>query len=516
MARTLLYVDPDPATRRLVRKSLEPAGYLVLEAESPAQGGASAARVRPDVILVDVDQLAAGETLAPLRQWRRLEHVPVLAATARVWPREPERFSAQFDRVLMKPLDIDALPGQLAGSLSPLSEGVEDLDTPSETAPPLDERPAGEPSSAAGVEAAQLPALWRLNLGPVTDRFVRSIPATHGMLALFDTTGDALTVVAAASLRPPRDAAVLARIPLSAAPWLSPVLDTRQPIVLAVDGIGSSPLIPPPSNTILVVPVATADRLRGVAVLGEPRNANVAPFPPTTIARSMAEVCRLASVVEAVTMLDASIRQKREAIDLVRREVTGGLLWHVKERLEGREPHEPETGRGRRARSDAASGPDTMTWLAFYIAGRVGFPASERSRLCQALEVLEIGRTWLEEMLLPRTGIAEGDRAAFLKTAGDYSAEIARELDWPAPALELVRTHQAWWNGEGHPAGLAGTGIPLGARIIGAVAAYRRLVAGSSPDDAQVTSRAIAALESESGTRFDPAVIGALIERVGG
>ena len=43
--------------------------------------------------------------------------------------------------------------------------------------------------------------------------------------------------------------------------------------------------------------------------------------------------------------------------------------------------------------------------------------------------------------------------------------EIIRDIDFLAPAREVVRHHHERWDGRGYPDGLAGEEIPLAARV---------------------------------------------------
>ena len=59
MSPTLLYIDSDAATRRLVSRVLVPAGVRVFEAATVGHGQQIAGQMRPDVAIVDVDGAGA-------------------------------------------------------------------------------------------------------------------------------------------------------------------------------------------------------------------------------------------------------------------------------------------------------------------------------------------------------------------------------------------------------------------------------------------------------------------------
>ncbi len=523
--RTLLYVDPDPATRLLVRRVLEPEGYTVVEAQTAREGRASVEASHPDIILVDVDVVKPADFLTPLRETGGTERIAILASTARVWPDEPENtLRWGFERVFLKPLDVDRLARYLDQYLPrvEMTPASGDVNVAVADGGPstLEAEVTGDGDAfllgdrPAAIEIRDVPALWRLNLTPVTASFVKSIPTTHGVLALLDGAESGLTLVAAYSIRPVSEPpAVGAHVPLRLVPWLLPALQNRQPVVLATESLGASPLVPDGSGFILVVPITTGERVYGVAILGEQRNPKFAPFAPQKVSQSVSEARQIATVVEALNQLDASIRQKRDEIDQVRMEAIRSLLGSVKESLRGRRSRKGDAARerGRRLAPAPIEGDEPeIVRLGLDLGARLGVAPAERETLRKALEVLDVGRLWLEDLLFPRTAFSEGEREAMLRTYAEHSAEILGALDWPAPVLDLVRTHQAWWNGEGHPPRLAGSDIPLAARILGVVSAYHQLVSGPVPEDLLAPADAVSQLEREAGRRFDPDVVHAL------
>lgn len=74
----------------------------------------------------------------------------------------------------------------------------------------------------------------------------------------------------------------------------------------------------------------------------------------------------------------------------------------------------------------------------------------------------------------------------------------------------LVMHHHENWDGSGEPDGLAGSAIPLGARLVAAAEAYVNLQEDPSGKNRLNGAAALAQIKAEAGRRFDPAVVGVL------
>jgi two-component system cell cycle response regulator DivK len=113
----ILYVEDNRDNRLLVRRVLEAAGFLVMEAADAHSGLAEALTHPPDLILVDINLPGTdGYTLtARLKATPGLERVRVIALTANVMKGDREKtLAAGCDGYIQKPIDVDALPGQIA------------------------------------------------------------------------------------------------------------------------------------------------------------------------------------------------------------------------------------------------------------------------------------------------------------------------------------------------------------------------------------------------------------------
>jgi CheY-like chemotaxis protein len=116
--RLVLVVEDNARSRRLVRDLLEIHGFEVVDVETAEEGVAMASKVRPALVLLDV-QLPGMDGVAALRALRTdpgCSGIPVVAVTAFAMRGDEERFLAEgFDAYISKPIDVRTFVGQLQG-----------------------------------------------------------------------------------------------------------------------------------------------------------------------------------------------------------------------------------------------------------------------------------------------------------------------------------------------------------------------------------------------------------------
>lgn len=98
-----------------------------------------------------------------------------------------------------------------------------------------------------------------------------------------------------------------------------------------------------------------------------------------------------------------------------------------------------------------------------------------------------------------------------MKSHADIGADMLERHSEFKSIAPMVRAHHERWDGTGYPRGIAGNGIPLGARILAVADSYDTIT------EARVYRRtkmkpleAVADISSRAGTWYDPAVVNAL------
>jgi response regulator RpfG family c-di-GMP phosphodiesterase len=100
-----------------------------------------------------------------------------------------------------------------------------------------------------------------------------------------------------------------------------------------------------------------------------------------------------------------------------------------------------------------------------------------------------------------------------MKSHAARGAKILEPLD--VKAIErIVRHHHERYDGTGYPDGLAGSEIPLGARIVAVAECFEDMVSDLGYKSPRTFEDAVAEFRRCSGTQFDPDVVAAFLEWV--
>src|SRR6476620_7563565 len=142
------------------------------------------------------------------------------------------------------------------------------------------------------------------------------------------------------------------------------------------------------------------------------------------------------------------------------------------------------------------------------LATRIGVSAELDIRAIEAAALLhDIGKLAIPEHILNKPGKLSPAEFERMKTHAQVGAEILSEIEFPYPVVPIVRHHHENWDGSGYPDGIAGTSIPIGARILSVVDCYDALTSDRPYRPALSTEAALAILAERRGTMYDPLVV---------
>ncbi|MEQ8676720.1 MAG: ATP-binding protein [Aggregatilineales bacterium] len=112
----ILYIEDDPASRKLIERALETAGYTVVCAETALRGIDLARSLLPDLILTDINlpDLQGHELASVLRNEERFFHTPIVALTGTNTELQRDvALAAGISGYMTKPLNVSTLRDQV-------------------------------------------------------------------------------------------------------------------------------------------------------------------------------------------------------------------------------------------------------------------------------------------------------------------------------------------------------------------------------------------------------------------
>lgn len=148
--------------------------------------------------------------------------------------------------------------------------------------------------------------------------------------------------------------------------------------------------------------------------------------------------------------------------------------------------------------------------LAVEIGRILGLHSEELDELRRAAELHDLGKLAVPDQILNKPGPLSESEWELMHQHTIIGERILAAAPALRPVALLVRSSHERWDGQGYPDRLAGSAIPLGARIIAACDSYDAMISDRPYQAHRTSAEAIAELRRNAGSQFDPAVVEAL------
>lgn len=145
------------------------------------------------------------------------------------------------------------------------------------------------------------------------------------------------------------------------------------------------------------------------------------------------------------------------------------------------------------------------------VAEELGLSAADVATLRLAAPLHDVGKLGVSDTILLKPGkLTAAEFEEMKRHTVDGACILAGSSSDVLELAELIaRGHHERWDGDGYPTGLAGTTIPICARIVAVVDAFDALTHTRPYKHAWPVADAIAEIHRNRGSQFDPAVVDA-------
>jgi HD-GYP domain-containing protein (c-di-GMP phosphodiesterase class II) len=153
--------------------------------------------------------------------------------------------------------------------------------------------------------------------------------------------------------------------------------------------------------------------------------------------------------------------------------------------------------------------------LSLEVADELGLDPRRRRNVELGALLHDVGKIAIPTEVINKPGTLDANEWALVKT---HTVEGQRVLDRIGGLMRsigrVVRSSHERYDGAGYPDGLAGEDIPIESRIIFCCDAFSAMTTDRPYRRALSVEQAIAELEDNAGTQFDPTVAGVLVDRI--
>ncbi len=148
-----------------------------------------------------------------------------------------------------------------------------------------------------------------------------------------------------------------------------------------------------------------------------------------------------------------------------------------------------------------------VTIYAVKIAEKLGLSITQIQSLIKGSFLHDVGKIGIRDNILLKPGKLDESEFKIMKEHVEHGLDIAKRADWLADAVDVINHHHEKFDGSGYPNGLAGSDIPINARIFAIVDVFDALTSQRPYKAAFTITESLQILEQGRNVHFDPKIL---------
>ena len=483
---TILIVDDEPSGREILAALLHTQGYQLAFAAGGADALAQAAKLQPDLILLDVmmPEIDGFEVCRRVRADPAVAEVPIVLVTAlddrgsRL-----EGIEAGADDFVTKPFDRTELRARIR-AITRLNRYRHDISARKQ-AEARGQRQIERLAAMQAIDAAIVSSLdLKVTLNVILDQVTSLLQIDAAAVLLRVAPSQVLEYAAVRGIRRDMLPTLGTRFGADCAGY---VAQQRRILRLPGDDMPGAPTEHPLRDqgfaTYYGVPLVAKGRVEGVLEIFH----RTALDPDPEWQEFLETLAGQAAIAIDHAALFDSMQRANVELSLAYDTTLEGWARALELRDKETEGHSQR-----------------VTAMTLRLARTLGLREAELAHIRRGALLHDIGKMGIPDNILLKPGPLTEAEWEVMRRHPTYAYQLLAPIAYLRPALDIPYCHHERWDGSGYPRGLAGEQIPLTARIFALVDVWDALSRDRPYRQAWPATQVREHIRSLAGSHFDP------------